>query len=262
MRRLDPEFTKIAKVLDEALLKAEALERFTKERPDLSIDDAYSIQDLVVNFRIRRGERVTGWKMGLTSKAKMRQMGIMDPIYGMLTDGMAVLDSGVVSLRGRIHPKIEPEVAFLIGKDLEGPVSPAQVLQAVSGVCAALEVVDSRYRNYEFQLPDMVADNTSASGYVLGNFLRRTDRLDLGNLGMVMEVNGVPVQFGSTAAILGHPARAVAELVGMLAKRGLVLKAGSVVLSGAATAAVPIKAGDRVKLLVHHLGATEVRVDF
>lgn len=261
MRKLEPEFTKIAKVLDDAVLEARDVERFTKERPDLSIEAAYSIQELVVNFRIRRGERVTGWKMGMTSKAKMRQMGVVEPIYGMLTDAMAIPDAGVISLKGRIHPKIEPEVAFLITKDLEGPVSPAQVLQATGGVCAALEVIDSRYRNFEFQLPDVIADNTSASGYVLGNFMRRTDRLDLGNLGIVMEVNGTPVQFGSTAAILGHPARSVAELVGMLAKRGLVLKAGSVVLAGGATAAVPLQSGDRVKVSIHHLGSAEVRVE-
>ncbi len=260
MRRLEPEFTKWAKALDEAMLEARELTRLTKERPGLAMDDAYAIQDLVVNYRIRRGERIVGWKMGMTSKAKMRQMGVTEPIYGMLTDGMQVADTGVVALKGRIHPKIEPEVAFLIGRDLEGPMSPAQVLQATNGVCAALEIIDSRYENFEFQLPDVVADNTSASGFVLGNFMRRTDRLDLGNLGIVMEVNGAAVQFGSTAAILGHPARSVAELVGMLAKRGLALKAGSVVLAGGATAAVPLAAGDRVKVSIHQLGTAEIRV--
>jgi 2-oxo-3-hexenedioate decarboxylase len=260
MRRMEPDFTKWAKVLDEAMLSARAVPRLTKERPDLAMEDAYAIQDLVVNHRIRRGERLIGWKMGMTSKVKMKQMGVKDPIYGILTDAMHVPDAGVMQLKGRIHPKIEPEVAFLIGKDLEGPVSPAQVLQATNGVCAALEVIDSRFENFEFQLPDVVADNTSASGFVLGNFMRKTDRLDLGNLGIVFEVNGVPVQFGSTAAILGHPARSIAELVNMLAKRDLTLKAGSIVLAGGATAAVPVASGDRVKVSIHHLGSAEVRV--
>jgi 2-oxo-3-hexenedioate decarboxylase len=172
---------------------------------------------------------------------------------------MQIADGAEISLQGRIHPRIEPEIAFILGKDLEGPISAAQALLACSGVCAALEIIDSRYKNFEFQLPDVVADNCSASGFILGPVVRRPD-FDLGNLGMVLEVNGSPVHFASSAAILGHPVHSLVELVRMLSEREQGLRAGSIVLAGGATAAVPLKAGDQLRVQVQGLGAATVKV--
>ena len=140
-------------------------------------------------------------------------------------------------------------------------MSPAQALSACSGVCAALELIDSRYQNFQFELPDVIADNCSSSGFILGTTVRKPDSNSIGNLGMVLEVNGRPVQFASSAAILGNPARALAELVRLLAQKGQILKAGSVVLAGAATAAVELKPGDNIRVKVQYLGSASIRVE-
>jgi len=257
--KLDPELVKLSRTLDTALMEKRAITRLTKDRPGLSIDDGYTIQDLGLGLRIRRGERIVGMKMGMTSRAKMLQMSIDSPIYGVLTDAMHAQEAGILSLQGKIHPRIEPEIAFLLGKDLEGPVSPAQALQACSGICAALEIIDSRFENFDFTLPDVVADNCSASGFVLGTVVKRpTEKFDLSNLGIVMEVNQKAVQFGSSAAILGHPARSLAELAKMLSAKGQILKAGSIVLAGGATAAVPFLPGDTVRVNIQNLGCATI----
>lgn len=255
----EAELSKIARQLDTATSQGKAVERITLQHEGLTLEQAYRIQDVGMRLRLTRGERHIGMKMGLTSLAKMQQMGVHEPIFGGLTETMQVGEGTEISLQGRIHPRIEPEVAFLLGKDLEGNVSPAQALQACSGVCAALEIIDSRFKNFEFQLPDVVADNCSASGFILGSLVRRPD-FDLANLGIVMEVDGQAVQFASSASILGHPARSLAELVRMLSARGQGLRAGSIVLAGGATAAVPLKAGSWVRVQVQGLGSASIRV--
>jgi 2-oxo-3-hexenedioate decarboxylase len=136
-----------------------------------------------------------------------------------------------------------------------------EAMAAVKGVLGALEIIDSRYENYDFQLPDVLADNCSSSGYVEGRKLVPPSELrDIENLGIVLEVNGAPAQFGSSAAILGHPGRSLAALVKLLHKRGRSLPAGSLVLAGGATAAIPLVAGDHVKASFQHLGTVEFRV--
>jgi 2-oxo-3-hexenedioate decarboxylase len=200
-------------------------------------------------------------KMGLTSRAKMEQMGVHEPIYGHLTSSMIVNDGGVIRLSELCHPRVEPEVAFIMKEDLRGPVTPAQALRAVAGACAALEVIDSRFKDFKFTLPDVIADNTSASRFVLGSELVSVDGVNLGNLGMIMEINGAIVEIGSSAAIYEHPARSLAELANMLARRGEHLMAGQIILTGGATAAVAVKEGDRVRLVVEELGTAEFRVE-
>jgi len=250
-----------ASVLDHAALHAREVDRITLSLGELAIPDAYRIQDEVIASRVRRGEAVIGLKMGLTSLAKMRQMKVDSPIYGVLTDSMRIPAGGEIALPGRIHPKIEPEVAFILERDLSGPVDAATALSACSGVCAAMEIIDSRYRNFNFTLPDVIADNCSSSGFVLGEVIRSPSEVDLGNLGMMMEISGKGSQFGSSAAIYGHPAESLAELCRMLHARGLPgLKAGMIVLAGGATEAVMLEAGDRVSLSVQGLGTVSVTV--
>jgi 2-oxo-3-hexenedioate decarboxylase len=231
----------------------------TAGEPDLTIDNAYLVQEASIALRLARGERLVGMKMGLTSRAKMEQMGVHEPIYGRLTSSMILNDGAVLDLSGLCHPRIEPEVAFIMKRDLVGPVTPAQALDAVAGVCAALEIIDSRYRDFKFTLPDVVADNTSAIAFVLGSRLMPHDAADIGNLGIVMEVNGKIVETGSSAAIYEHPARSLAELANMLARRGGRIEAGQIVLSGGATAAIPLNPGDRVRVEIDEIGSAEVR---
>lgn len=248
-----------ANFLDAAEREGREVEKLTTEVPTLTLRDAYRIQDAVVSARIARGERVIGYKLGLTSKAKMKQMNVDSPIYGVLTDRMLIQPGGSCSVADLIHPKIEPEIAFLIGdRELRGGLSVEEVLQGCRGVCAAMEVIDSRYKDFRFELPDVIADNCSSTRFVLGSEILKPGEVHLQNLGMILSVNGQPVQFGSSAAILGHPAAALAELCRMLDDRGLGLPAGSIVLAGAATAAVPLPAGAEVVCQVESLGRVAV----
>jgi 2-oxo-3-hexenedioate decarboxylase len=195
-------------------------------------------------------------KMGFTSRAKMLQMGLSDLIWGRLTSGMRLEDGGVLHLPRYIHPRIEPEVAFLLGSRLTGPVSPAEAALAVVAVAPAMEIIDSRYEHFKFSLPDVIADNSSSSGFVIGAW--RSPQLDLSNLGMVLEVDGQPVQVGSTAAILGHPLRSLAAASRLAAEHGLVLEPGFVVLAGGATAAVTLEPDRHVRLVAEQLGQVQI----
>lgn len=250
----------LAGIVDDAAMNGTEIDMISAGEPELTIDNAYVVQEASIARRLARGERLIGMKMGLTSRAKMEQMGVHEPIYGRLTSSMVLEDGGVLPFGKLCHPRVEPEVAFILARDLAGPVTPAQALDAVSGACAALEIIDSRYRDFKFTLPDVVADNTSAIYFVLGSRLVSATTVDVGNLGIVMEVNGKIVETGSSASIYDHPARSLAELANMLARRGESLKAGQVVLSGGATAAVALNPGDRVRVEIDKLGSAEFRV--
>ncbi|MEU0381054.1 MULTISPECIES: 2-keto-4-pentenoate hydratase [Streptomyces] len=213
--------------------------------------EAYAVQKALLARRFARGERPTGVKLGFTSAAKMRQMGVCDLIHGRLTDRMEIPDGGRCDVSGLIHPRVEPEIAFLLGAVLAPGGDPAA---AVAAVAPALEVIDSRYDGFRFSLPEVIADNTSAAGYALGPWTPAAalgGLRSLANLGVVLEVDGRPAETGSTAAILGDPLRALAaaaRLAGPLA-------AGTVVLAGAATAAVPLPPGTHVRAAVARLGS-------
>jgi 2-oxo-3-hexenedioate decarboxylase len=209
----------------------------------LDADAAYAVQEALVARRLSRGERLVGIKLGLTSRAKMAQVGVDEVIWGRLTDGMAIADGATVDTSALIHPRIEPEVAFLL--DASG--------DAVA-VAPALEVIDSRYADFRFSLADVIADNSSAAAFAIGSWQPLPDGLD--NLGVLLEVDGRVVQIGSTAAILGDPRRAVGaarHLAGSRAEPGWVL------LAGAATAAVPLAKGAYVRAVVEGLGTVAVR---
>lgn len=246
--------------LDAALQSGRECTRLTLQMPDLSLDDAYAIQAAGIERRVARGERITGYKMGLTSKAKRDQMNLNSPVYGVLTDRMQVADNGPFSLSFGIHPKIEPEIAFLIGAPLSGHVTREQVRDACMGVAAALEILDSRYVGFKyFSLPDVIADNCSSSHYILSSQMFAAD-MDVGDLAMAMAINGTVVQSASSAAISGHPLDSVVQLCAMLAEHGKSLMPGQIVLAGAATLAEALSPGLDVSLDVESLGRVSVRM--
>ena len=249
----------LAEIVDEAARKAKAIPQLTLKRPKLSVDDAYGIQALSVARRLGRGERRIGVKMGLTSRAKMAQVGVDEVIWGRLTDAMVLEEGGALSLKSYVHPRIEPEIAFLIGSKLEGNVTALEAMAALDGVAPAMEIIDSRYKDFKFTLADVVADNSSSSGLVVGPWCAPDE--DISNLGMVLAVNGRPVQVGSSAAILGHPVRALVAAARMVAQGGEALNPGDIVLAGAATAAHPLSSGDRVAAEVQALGRVAIAVD-
>ncbi len=242
---------------DEAARTATAIAQFTNT-VDLGVADAYAIQAQSISRRLQRGEQVVGIKMGLTSRAKMVQVGVDEVIWGRLTDAMRVTDGGTVSLGAYVHPRVEPEIAFLMGAPLAGAVSGAEALAAVAAVAPAAEIIDSRFENFRFSLPDVIADNSSSSGFVVGGW--RDPSTAIGNLGMVLERNGRPVEIGSSAAILGDPIRSLVEASRMVADAGLALQPGWIVLAGGATAALPLTVGDSIRVVVEELGVVAFHV--
>jgi 2-oxo-3-hexenedioate decarboxylase len=208
------------------------------------------------DLRIERGEKQIGAKMGFTSRAKMQQMGVSDLIWGQLTDGMRLEDGGSVSLDRFIHPRIEPEVAVRLKTPLEGRVDAMEAQAAIDGVAPALEIIDSRYRDFKFSLVDVVADNSSSSAFVTGPW--QPAATDLSNLGMVMSVDGSPRHFGSTAAILGNPIRSLIAAARLAAESGMRLEEGWIVLLGAATPAEAIDGPCRVRLEAEQLGVVDI----
>lgn len=224
----------LARTLDQAALQARITPQISFQT-QLTLVQAYEVQRLAIAERVKRGAKRAGVKMGFTSRAKMVQMGIDDMIWGRLTSDMVVEEGGVTDFARYVHPRVEPEIAFLLKKQLVGDVTPMQAMDAVEAMAPALEIIDSRYDNFKFSLEDVVADNASSSGFVTGAWVRPD--LDCSNLGLVLRFNGLPVQIGSTAAILGHPARALAAAARFAAQAGEPLQPGWIVMAGGATAA-------------------------
>lgn len=249
----------LAARVDEAARIGSAIAQLTGDHPDLGVVEAYEIQRLSIARRHARGEMPIGIKMGLTSRAKMRQVGVDEVIWGRLTDAMRIEEGGEIGLAGRVHPRVEPEIAFILKRPLEGRVSPAEALAAVEAIVPAMEVIDSRYRDFRFNLADVVADNASSSGLVLGGAVS-PHAVDVGNLGIVMSFDGRAVQMGTSAAILGHPLRALTAAARLATEAGERLAAGSIVLAGAATEAVPLRPGVHVRTTISGLGAVAFSV--
>ncbi|MEV6928914.1 4-oxalocrotonate decarboxylase [Dactylosporangium sp. NPDC051485] len=235
----------LADLLDEAERTRTAIAQVVSQS-GADADEAYRIQEALVALRVGRGERLVGLKLGLTSRAKMAQVGVEQVIWGRLTDAMRVEDGGTVDAGRYIHPRVEPEVAFRL--DANG---------AATAVAPALELIDSRYADFRFTLPDVIADNTSAAGFVIGAWQPLPAGLD--NLGVLLEVDGRVAQIGSTAAILGDPRRALAAAATLASSAGVLLEDGWVLLAGAATAAVPLAPGAHVRAVVDGLGTASLR---
>lgn len=237
-----------------ARLDAAMLEACPVQAPEaeLSVDAAYGLQGTLVQRRVDRGEVIVGLKLGFTSAAKRQQLGVADVIGGQLTDAMWAPAGSEIGLCARIHARVEPEVALLLddGHAVDG--RPAGARLGIAAVAPAMEIIDSRYAAFRFSLPTVIADNASASAFVVGRW-QRAD-LDVRNLGVVLEVDGRPVQVGSSAAILGDPTRALVEAERLADTAHIALGPGSVVLAGAATAAVPLPKDAYVRMESEALG--------
>lgn len=250
----------LAEHLETCQREARDTPKITDEHPGMDWDDAYAIQDAILQRKLARGARVVGIKAGLTSHAKMRQMGVTDPVFGFLVDEYAVAEGAAVKTAELIHPKVEPEIAFVLKHALKGPgCHIGSVLAATDFVLPGIEVIDSRYRDFKFDLKSVVADNTSAARFVVGGRALRPQDVDLRTVGLVLEKNGQPVALGAGAAVLGHPAAAIAMLANHLGRRGQEIPAGSLILSGGATEAVAVEVGDSVCLRVQGMGSVSLR---
>lgn len=251
---------KLAKHCEDAEINTYDITKITDDYPDMTYEDAYDIQWTARAAKEARGTKIIGMKMGLTSQAKMQQMGVENPIYGYLADYFARGDGAEIEIDELIHPKVEAEIAFVLKNDLAGPgCHIGDVLAATDFVMPAVEIIDSRYKDFKFDLKSVIADNSSSSRYVTGGQSKNIKDVDLKTLGVVLQVNGKTVDVAAGAAILGHPATSIAMLANMLAERGEVLKAGTFILSGAITAAHTVNKGDNVTVMFQDLGTLTMK---
>ncbi|AJO20409.1 2-hydroxyhexa-2,4-dienoate hydratase [Bacillus paralicheniformis] len=244
-----------ARLLYLAETEKREVERITKDYPELTVEEAYAIQEELIQLKLWDGNGIIGPKMGLTSRAKMEQMNVEEPIYGYIFEDMIVPNGGSIRMNELIHPKVEAEIAFVLGKDIEGPgVTKEKVLEAVAELIPVLEVIDSRYENFSFTLPDVIADNASSSRVVLGEKVKMPDHFKLDEAKVSLVINGEVKEQGTGAAVVGHPANSAAMLANMLSRKKQKLAAGSIILTGGVTGAVMLQPGDRVSAQVEGLG--------
>ncbi|WP_138436920.1 2-oxo-3-hexenedioate decarboxylase [Marinobacter shengliensis] len=254
------DIVRLCERVEGAQTRAYAIPKLTNEYPDMTIVDGYAVQSELRRRFIEQGHTLVGWKAGLTSKAKMEQMGVNVPSIGFLTDKMARPENSIVSTSDLVHPRVECEVAFVTNKDLAGPgVTAEDVIDATDYVLPAIEIIDSRFSGFKFDLESVVADNGSSARFVGGGRARHPKDVDLRTLGVVMEKNGEVVGMGASAAVLGNPANAVAMLVNILHDLGETLPAGSFVMSGGITEAIAVQPGDNVIARYQDLGSVSVR---
>ncbi|GAA4573401.1 2-keto-4-pentenoate hydratase [Micromonospora coerulea] len=229
--------------------------------PEGDVESAYQVQQRQAQARWDRGERRVGAKIGLTSRAVQENFGVYQPDFGVLTDVMAVGDGVEVAIGRLLQPRVEAEIAFVLGADLaEERITTVDLIRAVDHVLPAIEIVDSRIAGWDISIVDTVADNASSGLFVLGTTPRRLADVDLRLCGMVLEHAGEPVSVGAGAACLGNPLHALEWLAGTLARAGDPLRAGDVVLSGALGPMVPVTPGAAYEARISGLGS--VRVSF
>lgn len=221
---------------------------FTPELPEgTELSLAYRIQQAQVARWVADGEVVKGHKVGLASRAIQAQMGVDQPDFGHLTAGMFHLEHAPIPAGTFLQPRVEPEVAFVLGAPLAGPgVTLAEAVRAVDHVLPALEFVDSRIADWQIRIFDTIADNASSGGVVLGSRPVRLDDVDLRLMGCNLLVNGQVVATGAGGAVLGSPINSLVWLANTLGPLGVTLEPGHVVLPGSMTAAFPVQPGDRV----------------
>ncbi|RFB17988.1 2-keto-4-pentenoate hydratase [Bacillus sp. HNG] len=236
------------------------IEAPTSVDSELTVKDAYYIQLENIKKRVAEGQKIVGKKIGLTSLAMQNLLGVDEPDYGHLLDSMVVENGGKISIDKVLQPKMEGEIAFILKKDLRGPnVTALDVLQATEYIVPALEIVDSRVKDWKIKLADTVADNASSGFYVLGGKPTKVEDIDLELIGMTLSKNGELVNTGVGAAALGNPANCVAWLANKLSEFDIPLRAGEVILSGALSAAIEAHEGDSFTARFAHIGQVSVR---
>lgn len=251
----NPTKLEIAKLLNHAETSCTEVEQISVTYPDMTVEEGYDIQHMIMSLKEDAGQKIIGWKMGLTSVAKMEQMKVKEPIYGCLMDYMMAHDGDQVDMADFIHPRVETEVAFVLKDKLFGEdVTEEDVINATEYVVPAMEIIDSRYKNFSFSLADVVADNGSSVRFILGSEKIDPKTVDLGETFAKLIINDKEEDTGYGKAILGHPATSICMLVKMLSKRGIALEAGHVVMAGAMTKAFYLKAGDKVRSEFDTLG--------
>src|SRR5699024_2188033 len=236
-----------------------SIEPITTRFPALSKEDAYRIQLLQIEEKLKAGMTVVGKKIGLTSQAMQEMMGVNEPDYGHLLDSMMCIDGVVLSLDHFLQPKLESEIAFVLKKDVKGPgVTALDIVKATDYVVPAFELIDSRIADWNITFEDTVADNGSSARAILGGVPTQLEGMDLAHLGMNVYKNGKLIDHATGAEVMGNPLEAVAWLANALSQFDKCLLKGEIILSGALAKAVSVQAGDTFMAEFAHLGAVEV----
>lgn len=243
-----------------ALCARKPVPPLTERDLDITIEDAYRIQERMVARRREAGETIVGKKIGVTSAVVQNMLQVYQPDFGWLLSGMVYNEGETIPMRSLIQPRAEGEIAFVLKNDLIGPgVTSAAVLRATEGVMACCEIVDSRIRDWRIRIQDTVADNASCGVLMLGDRMVHPRRVDLGTCGMVLEKNGDVVGTGAGAAALGHPCNAVAWLANTLGKLGIPLRAGEVIISGSLGPLLAVESCDTLRVAIGGIGSCTVR---
>jgi 2-keto-4-pentenoate hydratase len=250
---------KAARTLLDAYASRTPVPPLTATYSAISVDDAYAIQLAQVSAWTSAGAVVKGHKVGLTSAAMQKQLGVNQPDFGVLLDGMFLPEGITADITRFLQPRAEPEIGFVLGRRLSGPgVSVAEAVAAVDFVLPALEIIDSRIADWKITLPDTIADNASSGGLVLGSRPVRLEDIDLSLTGCLLHRNGRLVDTGAGGAVLGSPVNALVWLANVLGERGVALEAGHVILPGSVTAAIPINPGDTISATFDRIGTVGI----
>ena len=244
-----------ADALFEAQERRSPIEPLTDTYTGVDVTDAYEIQLLNVRRRVAAGDVVEGHKVGLSAKAMQQMLGVGEPDYGHLLRSMFLYEADTVDVKRFLQPRVEIEVAFVLGRALEGPgVTVADVLRATEFVLPSLEIVDSRVAEWRIRLPDTIADNASSGAVVLGGSPTRLTDVDVRLVGATLRSNGELRETGASGAVLGNPVVAVAWLANKVAGFGVALQEGHVVMPGSCTRMIPVQPGDVVRADFDRLG--------
>jgi 2-keto-4-pentenoate hydratase len=250
-----------ARLLYEARRTRQAIAPFTDADPDLTMADGYAVQSELTRLILADGDRIVGYKVGLTSKPMQAMIGVDSPDFGPVFGATVYRDGDAVALSGFIQPKIEAEIVFVLGAPLRGPgVGVTDAARAVAGVAAAVEIVDSRFADWRIKLADTVSDLASNGAVATSSRLVPLADVDPRLVGMTLTRNGQLVDTGAGAAALGDPVAVVAWLANTLGERGIGLEPGHLVMTGALHAAVPMAAGEVWRADFDRLGPVTVRV--
>lgn len=274
MAMSEEQLRKLAEISIDGEINHHSIDQFCQTYPDITEDEGYRGQEIRLKIMEEMGHYCIGYKLGGTSLAKVNQLKstiyssssaviqTTSVVYGRLMEYMLMKSGENLILNTRLHPKVEPEIAFIMGSDLSGKnVTAADVLHATKEIAPAFEIIDSRFHNFKIgRRYDSLIDNTSSAAFMLGEGRKSPKEIDLNSIGMKLKKNGEYIGFGSGESIMGHPARAVAELVKALALSGHGLKAGDIILSGAITASTPVCAGDLMHADFGGLGYVEMQV--
>lgn len=253
----------LAKQLFDAQMNQQPIEALTDQEPSITIEDAYRIQMEVVKLKQQHGLKIIGKKIGLTGKAIREQIGVFEPDYGIITSEGLLMDGGELMMQDFIAPRIESEIAFVLSRDITKdmyPVMASDIIAATRGVMPALEIVDSRIKDWKIKIQDTVSDAASYAAIVLGSKLTPLSDLDLDVIGMAAYKNGELVSSGSSAAVMGNPINAMVWLANKLLSLGVELKAGEVILSGSFTPVFDIKKGDAIHVKFDRIGSVSLLI--